>query len=244
MSSCYYNTYWSGEVFQPRNDAGAQVAGIIEQYAGKARRCLDVGCGDGRTLGSWLSARLGYHGVDISEEAIKLARSRGLQASLIEDAAVLPFSDGEFDLVICTEVLEHLFAPHEALREIRRVLEPGGVFIATVPNAAYWRRRLDLAVLGRWNPLGDPLAVEQPWRDPHIRFFTLPALQRLAEHCGLVVATVGGHGGSVVGDLPIPRRWRHQGSSSPAYRALERWAPSLLGYRLYVVARNPEGGSS
>ena len=64
-----------------------------------------------------------------------------------------------FTVVVCFEVLEHLFAPHLAVAEMHRVLEPGGVLIATVPNVAYWRRRLDFLRARPLEPArGRPLA--------------------------------------------------------------------------------------
>lgn len=69
-----------------------------------------------------------YIGVDISENAVRDARSIDINAHRIEDAASLPFSDETFDAVVCIEVLEHLFAPQRALKEILRVLSPVGVY--------------------------------------------------------------------------------------------------------------------
>ena len=65
--------------------------------------------------------------------------------------------------------------------------------IVTVPNVAHWRNRLDLALLGRWNPRGDHLSAEQPWRDPHVRFFSLSSLSRVVETSGFEVLERGGH---------------------------------------------------
>ena len=132
------------------------------------------------TSGVWLT-RNGrkYTGVDVSEEGVSLAQSIGLDARAIEDAASLPFDSATFDVVLCIEVLEHLFTPHLAAKECARVLRPGGILLATTPNVAYWRRRLDMVLFGRWHPDGDHLSVEQPWRDPHIRFFNPGALRQM-----------------------------------------------------------------
>src|SRR5207248_9287214 len=133
---------------------------------------------------------------------------------------------------ICFEVLAHLFAPHRAAAEIRRVLRPGGSLIASAPNAAYWRLRLNL-LLGMWNPLGDALAIEQPWRDPHIRFFTTDALRRMLEHVGFARVEIGAHGGRFLDHLTS--RATDFGVSS-GYRRAERRFPSLLGMTIHAVA--------
>jgi hypothetical protein len=134
------------------------------------------------------------------------------------------------------EVLEPRRAPHLAIREALRVLTPSGIFLATVPNIAYWRSRVDL-VFGRWNPFGDDLSVEQPWRDPHIRFFTAKVLRRMLVGSGFDEVMVGGHDGAFLGDLPIVRRRPSRPPPGVAYRALARRHPSLFCLRLHAAAR-------
>jgi methionine biosynthesis protein MetW len=197
---------------------------------------LDVGCGDGRTSGLWLKQYgCDYVGVDISKNALQAAKRLGLEVTQIEDASCLPFSEASFDAAVCVEVLEHLFEPHHAAAEVLRVLKPGGVLIVTVPNVAYWRRRLDLAVFGRWNPLGDTLSVQQPWRDPHIRFFNPKTLRAMLASVGFHSIEVSGHGGTFLGDLPWIKRKLPAKVVSP-YIVFERLMPSLLAYRLHAVA--------
>jgi SAM-dependent methyltransferase len=165
-------------------------------------------------------------------------------ARVIEDASILPFADESFDVVTCLEVFEHLFAPHIAAAEIHRVLRPKGALVATVPNAAYWRRRIDLLVLGRLNPLGDAESVDAPWRDPHLRFFSRAAFGRMLRGAGFDEVSVSGHGGTLLGDVPGLRRlgrrrgWRHaEWRGNGLYSALERAAPGALAYRLHATAR-------
>jgi SAM-dependent methyltransferase len=241
----YYNSYWSEEGFRPTGRLTQPIHELLELHVTSSSDCLDVGCGDGRTSGLWLREHAGsYVGVDVSATAVQQAAALGLDARLIDDAADLPFGDASFDVVLCLEVLEHLFAPHDAAREMLRVLRPGGALLATVPNAAYWRRRLDLFFLGRVNPLGDALSVREPWRDPHIRFFNRSTFRRMLVQAGFAEVHVGGHGGTLTGDLPFIRRlfrpsgWAHPTwRSRPVYRQFERLLPSLLGYRLHAVAR-------
>jgi len=162
----------------------------------------------------------------------------------VEDATQLPFPDGSFDLVTSLEVLEHLVDPAKAVREARRVLAPRGRLVVTVPNTVYWRRRLDFALIGRWNPMGDGQSVEQPWRDPHLRFFTMRTLRRMLEQANLHVQVLGGHWGGFLVDLPGRQRFLKREArdvesvrpASTAYRRLESAFPSLLAFRLHAVA--------
>jgi 2-polyprenyl-6-hydroxyphenyl methylase/3-demethylubiquinone-9 3-methyltransferase len=238
----YYDTYWSDNGFRPGADLTPGLRALLGAHVRPGDRCLDIGCGDGSTSGPWLLQRgCDYLGVDVSGTAVAHATAAGLRAMLVDDAASLPFGDGEFDVALAIEVLEHLFSPHLAAAEALRVLRPGGVLIVTVPNVSYWRRRLDLAVLGRWNPFGDDRSVEQPWRDPHIRFFNPGSLRRMLQGAGFAAVRVEGQGGAVVRDLPLARRlWR--GRASAAYRAAERRLPGLLGLRVGAVAYKAPSG--
>lgn len=100
---------------------------------------LEVGCGQG-----WLLARLAdalpdarLAGMDIREDAVAYARSLVPRADLrVADGARLPYGDGEFDLVICSEVLEHVDEPAAVLAEIRRV--GGGSSVMSVPWEPYF----------------------------------------------------------------------------------------------------------
>jgi methionine biosynthesis protein MetW len=233
----YYDTYWSDGGFQPvGGDLTPQLRSLLRRFVQSGARCLDVGCGDGRTVGPWLVEHgCRYVGVDVSETAVHQAAAVGLDARVIEDATVLPFDDASFDVGLMVEVLEHLFAPHEAVAELHRVLRPGGVLLVTVPNVCYWRRRVDLALFGRWNPFGDDLSVEQPWRDPHVRFFTLRSMARMLRQAGFVSVATEGHGGAILRDLPLVRRL-DRGHPSQAYVAAERLFPSILGLRVGAVA--------
>lgn len=234
----YYQRYWSADGYHPTGRTPPTLARLYERWVPQGANCLDVGCGDGRTSGLWLLGHgCSYLGVDISEPAVEEARALGLQAQVIDDAASLPIPDGAYDVVVGVEVLEHLFLPLDALTEMARVLRPGGVLIVTVPNVAYWRRRLDLALLGRWNPLGDDRGVAEPWRDPHIRFFNPGSMRRMVAAAGLTSIVTGGHGGAMLRDVPWLGGRLQASEGSRPYRWLERAIPSLFAAHLYAVAR-------
>lgn len=72
-------------------------------------------------------------GIDIDEEAVGYCRERGLVDVSVGEAEVLPFADGTFDLVTSLDVIEHIDDDVGALREMWRVLRPGGHVLLTVP---------------------------------------------------------------------------------------------------------------
>ena len=112
------------------------IAGFVEEICralGKQRpRILDVGCGTGANLE--LLAQYGdAEGVDISSDALSFCRARGLERVRQGAAEVLPYEDESFDLVTALDVVEHLDDDVAGLREMRRVLRPGGRALLFVP---------------------------------------------------------------------------------------------------------------
>jgi SAM-dependent methyltransferase len=233
--SDFYTDYWSDTGFAPPGVRQPELEEAFRRFVTPDKRAIDVGCGDGIRGGSYLREHgRRYVGVDIGPGAIERARANGFDARQIETAEKLPFDDASFDLVCCSEVLEHLLRPDLAVREMARVLAPGGVMILTVPNVAYWRWRLGMLIGGTWNPLGDDESLERPWRDPHIRFFTPTTLAAMLGECGLVDLEVTGHGGA-------PRRLPAR--SQALYDGLaERRFSSALAWTLRATARTPSGG--
>ena len=233
----YYEKYWSLEGFYPHGNIWPELSALYSKWIPVGSSVLDVGCGDGQTSGKWLSENgMKYVGVDISANAVEEAIRSGLEAIKIKDASDLPFPAGSFDVAVCIEVLEHLFDPQGTIKDIIRVLKPGGILVATVPNTVYWRNRADFFLLGRWNPLGDTLSVKQPWRDPHIRFFTFSSICRLVGECDLSLLHIGGQSGGLLKAIPFFRKFSKQSSSS-IYKLLERMWPSVFGYRIEIVCR-------
>jgi hypothetical protein len=90
-------------------------------------------------------------------------------------------------------------------------------------------------LVGRFDPLGDDLSVEQPWRDPHIRFFSPTTLERMLRS-ELFEPEVHGYAGGFLADMPKLGHRYFWGRSSAAYRRAERRLPNLLGRRIYAVA--------
>ena len=114
----------------------------IEQVLGRyldplpdGARLLDVGCGTGDLL-SRLGRRFECAGCDPSDEMLERARKHNPGAAFTRATAEeLPYGDGAFDVVLCIEVIRYLAVPEAALREIARVLAPGGLALVTFAPA-------------------------------------------------------------------------------------------------------------
>lgn len=94
-------------------------------------KILDVGVGLGRLL-SKVESNIEKYGVDISKSYLGEAKDKGITVCLskIEE---LPYSDNIFDVIVTTDVLEHVFDLNQCVKEIKRVLKPNGYLIVRVP---------------------------------------------------------------------------------------------------------------
>ena len=121
-------------------------------------RALDLGSGEGTFTAELAKAGADAIGVDVAEVALARARNAHpeLDFRLVELDGPLPFTGGAFDLVWASEVIEHVADTEHWLREVLRVLAPGGRLVLTTPN----HPRLALALHGietYSEPLGDHL---------------------------------------------------------------------------------------
>lgn len=101
--------------------------------AGEAR-ILDAGCGSGRNM-ALLARRGAVSGIELASQSLEVAQARGLGPVLpgsLDDP--LPFGDDSFDLAVALDVLEHVADDGAALRELARVVAPGGRLLVTVPQ--------------------------------------------------------------------------------------------------------------
>lgn len=116
----------------------------IAEFAKDLRgRILDIGCGDGRISLTLASRERLMIGVELARRRVERAREKFTeqhQGCFCQgDAEYLPFRDGGMDGIILTEVLEHVLDDRKVLRELTRVLKPGGRVILSVPSIS-WRK--------------------------------------------------------------------------------------------------------
>lgn len=147
-------------------------------------RFLDVGCGDLRFLERLAGRVRERFGVDISPYQSWNAHPEVGTSVVDLDRAKLPFEDSWFDGVSMLMVLEHVFDPFHAVREISRVLRPGGYFVMNVPNIAYIRHRIRL-LFGALPITSSSDSFENgSWDGFHLHNFTLKSLKWLMERHG------------------------------------------------------------
>ena len=192
------------------------IAGAVDELAPQGTRGLDAGCGRGSVTAPLASLGYPMVGIDIElrviqgdgREARGASEADNLPTFLLADAQSLPFRQGSFDFVICSEVLEHLHRPEKALHEAFAALREGGWLIVTVPNGYGLHDLL-------FHHLRDLVARVVP-RLPssesvggHIQAFTLGRIKRLIEEAGFKV--VKAMKADFLSWLPILDRWQWLG---------------------------------
>lgn len=127
----------------------ARVRHVTAMARGKGRT-LDVGCGSSHILDG-----LGADGVGLDLSAAKLRGARVFGRPLVRaTATALPFRDGAFSCVVCSQVLEHVAKGSPMLDELCRVLQPGGRLVLGTLDHARWEWRLLEGLHARWLPSG------------------------------------------------------------------------------------------
>jgi SAM-dependent methyltransferase len=151
---------------------------LFKRYVGSGRRVLDLGCRDGALTAAYLEGNE-LVGVDADREALAEAARLGIETRWADLEQPLELGDESFDVVVAGELLEHLRDPQRLVADVRRVLRPGGTFVASVPNAYRLKGRL-LFLFGR-PPENDPTHLQMfsgadvrallaGFEDPHLHF--------------------------------------------------------------------------
>ncbi|HWQ19577.1 MAG TPA: class I SAM-dependent methyltransferase [Methanotrichaceae archaeon] len=168
--------------YKGRRELAVEIlSGIKQGY--KKLDVLDLGCGTGQNLISFQSSGdCRCHGMDISMEALRFCRSRENLSLARGSGEMLPFKSNAFDVVFALDVIEHIEDHKRAMKEICRILRPGGFLVLTVPafqflwsahdTANHHKRRYTRAGLIR-DLESSHLSVE---KSTYWNFFLFPAV--------------------------------------------------------------------
>jgi ubiquinone/menaquinone biosynthesis C-methylase UbiE len=138
----------------------------------KPGRILDLGCGSGEIAAAFAAAGWQVTACDLSQRMIETARRRWSGEPIawvaLDNGKRLPFPSGQFDLLVCSSVLEYVGELAGYLAEIARVVRPGGWCCATVPDMRHAARQAETGKRNRaLNPLLFPLLRLSPWRSTY-----------------------------------------------------------------------------
>jgi 2-polyprenyl-3-methyl-5-hydroxy-6-metoxy-1,4-benzoquinol methylase len=162
----------------------------VERSAPPGSSVLDVAGAQGNF--SLALAERGYHVTwnDLREDLIPYVRAkheRGDVRYAAGNVFELEFAEG-FDLVLATEIIEHLAHPDRFVARLATLVRPGGSIVLTTPNGSYWRNKLP-----RFTECANPEQFEQfqfkPDADGHIFLFSADDIRLVAADAGLVVET-------------------------------------------------------
>jgi len=217
----WYNQHYAAKGLQSMRPAAAYPVFLDLLGATAGTRLLDVSCGTGSLLAAARDRAVDAVGVDLSDEAVKLAKRFAPSAEVAVGAGeALAFRDGSFDYVSCLGSLEHFLDMGKGLEEMKRVAKPAARFCIMVPNQDF---------IG-WKVLGHQGTAQQ---DINEHLLPLKAWRQLFERHGLVVLRVvpdrwhairwrspngGKHGAArfVIGPVLeagwrlVPLRWQYQ----------------------------------
>jgi 2-polyprenyl-3-methyl-5-hydroxy-6-metoxy-1,4-benzoquinol methylase len=225
----FYDNYWESDYHRGYEWPDRWMRQIEPLFG--CERVLDYGCGMGDTYQRRLAASVKHYvAADVSSMALSTARKRGFETLVIDpQTSRTEAPDASFDGALSVEVLEHLFDPLAAARELFRVIKPGGRVIVTVPNFGYHECRL-LALLRAQVP-SEP---EQPrinrFNGVHIRYFSKLMLTRLLRDAGFGEIHVTGFADSSIWDI-----FRAAGPFGHVSHAARNRLPGFLHLRFMEV---------
>lgn len=146
-------------------------------------RILDLGCGNGSFAARLCAAGATVVGIDASPNGIDRARERNLRGArferlLIDEGTLDHLREEPFDLVVSSEVVEHLYAPREWAAVCHGALRPGGRVVASTPYHGFLKNML-IVLTNKWPTHFNPL-----WDGGHVKFWTPTSLRILLEEIG------------------------------------------------------------
>jgi 2-polyprenyl-3-methyl-5-hydroxy-6-metoxy-1,4-benzoquinol methylase len=222
---------------------------VLALHLPRGARVLDAPCGAGALAIALNHEGLSAFGADIDATA---ATPLGEAFRAADLSAPLPWSDEFFDVALSVEGIEHLENRQAYLRELRRVLTPGGTLILTTPNVSSVRSRVRFAGSGFFHHDPRPLREAAPHPLHHIGLMTFADLRYALHTCGFRIVRVGRTHVKPISWLYgflVPWMWTYtriafRKERDPAQRRANRqilgalFSPSVLfGENLLIVAR-------
>jgi 2-polyprenyl-3-methyl-5-hydroxy-6-metoxy-1,4-benzoquinol methylase len=179
-TSTYAQFDWDAEG-AGNGESGEKLTHVFVELVKKlesVRSICDLGCGNGHISGRL--ATLGYQvtGVDASTSGIKIARRTYPDVEFVEALIDRDLAVGSFDLVISSDVIEHLYRPSDLLEAAVSSLQPGGQLLLGTPYHGYLKN-LVLAATGKLDAHFSALHD-----GGHIKFFSVRTLSEIVEHHG------------------------------------------------------------
>lgn len=207
-------------------------AALIRRYApSQGGKLLELGCGLGHLIGL-LQDDFACVGVDIAAYSIEQTRRNAPSAEAFVQSAddLASFADGEFAVVVALHLVEHLPSPAQTIKDIHRILQPGGLWLFATPNPIYSLRRFK-------DPLTDAIG-----KDPtHINVHPPSQWRAWTEAAGFELLRHFGDGLWDVPYLPvIPKSLQFGLFGLPAlFQVVTRttWTPLRLGVNQIGIAR-------
>ncbi len=141
----FYKNYWhpGDNATQADQQRDLWILSKLFPQGLHGKTVMEIGLGGAGGLIRYLQKENKIFGLDASEAALRNCERMGIPAKLHNaDREMLPFNDGTVDLVFAMEVFEHFAAPQYVLEEIRRVLKPSGIVVASTPHTLvhHWPR--------------------------------------------------------------------------------------------------------
>lgn len=182
------------------NYIGPEIMRLVKRF--DPARVLDIGSGNGSLCESIkrFNPKIELLGIENDIDGVKIATEnvpdvKFYNYSIYNDPKELIDKEELFDLVISTEVIEHLFYPAELIKFANHLAKPKGKLIITTPYHGYLKNLL-LSIFNKWDIHLNPF-----WDGGHIKFWSRKTLQKIIEQNGFKVLSFGGVG-------RIPYLWK------------------------------------
>ncbi len=148
---------------------------------GEGRSILDLGCGNGALTSLYAKQGFTAVGAERSGSGLEIARTTFPDVRFVAQDLEQPLSEDlrqKFDIVVATEVIEHMLLPRQLFARAHEALKPGGMILFSTPFHGYWKN-LALAVTNRFDQHWDV-----SWDYGHVKFFSMATLSAMAVECG------------------------------------------------------------